>query len=80
LLSVGYYYNLTFVQLGLIDLGARLVRMSAPRMLMVMAVLAVSAFVIAAATGRLMDPTALELGSEGQASPPLRLDQRCRPS
>ena len=55
LLSAGYYYNLTFVQLGLIDLGTRLVGMSARSVSMVMAVFAVSAFVVAAATGWWMD-------------------------
>lgn len=55
LLSAGYYYNLTFVQLGLIDLGTRLVGMSASSVSMVMAVFAVSAFVVAAVSGWTMD-------------------------
>jgi MFS family permease len=55
LLSAGYYYNLTFVQLGLIDLGTRLVGMSASNVSTVMAVFAVTAFVVAAVTGWLMD-------------------------
>nr|NIR62490.1 hypothetical protein [candidate division Zixibacteria bacterium]NIS45638.1 hypothetical protein [candidate division Zixibacteria bacterium]NIU12684.1 hypothetical protein [candidate division Zixibacteria bacterium]NIV05804.1 hypothetical protein [candidate division Zixibacteria bacterium]NIW43466.1 hypothetical protein [Gammaproteobacteria bacterium] len=28
MMAVGYYYNLTFVQLGLIDLGERVIGMS----------------------------------------------------
>lgn len=55
LLSAGYYYNLTFVQLGLIDLGTRLVGMSASDVSMVMAVFAVLAFVLAAVSGWTMD-------------------------
>ena len=48
-------YNLTFVQLGLIDLGTLLVGMSASSVSMIMAVFAVSAFVVAAAAVCLMD-------------------------
>jgi MFS family permease len=55
LLSAGYYYNLTFVQLGLLDLGTRLVGMSASSVSVVMAVFAMSAFVVAAVTGSMMD-------------------------
>jgi MFS family permease len=55
LLSAGYYYNLTFVQLGLIDLGTRRVGLDPQSVSRVMAVFAVSAFVVAVATGRLMD-------------------------
>ncbi len=54
-LSAGYYYNLTFVQLGLIDLGTRLVGMSASSVSQVMALFAISAFVIAATAGWIMD-------------------------
>ena len=54
-LSAGYYYNLTFVQLGLIDLGTRLVGMSARSVSGVMAVFALAAFGIAAGAGWLMD-------------------------
>jgi len=55
LLSIGYYYNLTFVQLGLIDLGTRLVGMTAQSVSTVMAIFAVSAFGVAAVTGWTMD-------------------------
>ena len=55
LLSAGYYYNLTFVQLGLIDLGTRLVGMPSQSVSVIMAVFAVSAFGIAAITGWTMD-------------------------
>lgn len=51
LLAAGYYYNPTFVQLGLIDLGTRLVGMSARSVSMVMAVFAVSAFAAADGVG-----------------------------
>lgn len=55
LLSAGYYYNLTFVQLGLIDLGTRLVGMNPQSVSVVMAVFAVAAFGVAAVTGWMMD-------------------------
>ena len=55
LLSAGYYYNLTFVQLGLIDLGTRLVGMNPQSVSVVMAVFAVAAFGLAAVTGWMMD-------------------------
>ena len=55
LLSAGYYYNLTFVQLGLIDLGTRLVEMTPQSVSTVMAVFAVSAFGVAAVSGWTMD-------------------------
>ncbi|HSM45943.1 MAG TPA: MFS transporter [Acidimicrobiia bacterium] len=55
LLSAGYYYNLTFVQLGLIDLGTRLVGMTAQDVSAVMAIFAVSAFGVAAVSGWTMD-------------------------
>ncbi len=54
-LSAGYYYNLTFVQLGLIDLGTRLVGMTEGQVSVAMAALALVAFVVAVATGRVMD-------------------------
>ncbi|HVR31851.1 MAG TPA: MFS transporter [Acidimicrobiia bacterium] len=54
-LSAGYYYNLTFVQLGMIDLGTRLVGMSRSDVSMVMAGMAVSALVVAVVTGVVMD-------------------------
>jgi MFS family permease len=55
LLSAGYYYNLTFVQLGLIDLGTRLVGMSPGAVSTVMAVLALAAVLVAVAAGWVMD-------------------------
>jgi hypothetical protein len=51
-LSAGYYYNLTFVQLGIIDLGTRLVGLTAGQVSGVMAGFAVAALVLAVATGR----------------------------
>ena len=54
-LSAGYYYNLTFVQLGLIDLGTRLVGMPQGQVSVAMAALALLAFVVALVTGRVMD-------------------------
>lgn len=50
-LSVGYYYNLTFVQLGIIDLGDRRVGLGPGRVSGVMAGFAVAALVAAVATG-----------------------------
>lgn len=55
LLAAGYYYNLTFVQLGLIDLGTRRVGLGSQAVSQVMAVFAVLAFVVAVVTGRTMD-------------------------
>ena len=55
LLTAGYYYNLTFVQLGLIDLGTRRVGLEPQSVSRVMAVFAVFAFAVAVATGRVMD-------------------------
>lgn len=55
LLTAGYYYNLTFVQLGLIDLGTRRVGMPEGQVSAVMAGFALSALVVAVVTGRLMD-------------------------
>jgi MFS family permease len=56
-LAAGYYYNLTFVQLGIIDLGTRLVGLTASQVSVVMAGFAVAALVVAVATGRMMDST-----------------------
>ncbi len=55
LLTGGYYYNLTFVQLGLIDLGAERLGMRGQAVSMVMALLAVVALVASVATGVAMD-------------------------
>lgn len=54
-LTAGYYYNLTFVQLGLIDLGTRRVGLDGAQVSMAMGGLALSAFVVAVVTGVAMD-------------------------
>ncbi|MFC6784521.1 MFS transporter [Halobaculum halobium] len=51
----GYYYNITFVQLGLIDLGTRLVGMTETAVSMWMAALALVTLLVAAVTGLTMD-------------------------
>jgi MFS family permease len=55
LMVAGYYYNITFVQLGLIDLGTRLVGMSETVVSMWMAALALVTLVVAGLTGVTMD-------------------------
>jgi MFS family permease len=55
LMVAGYYYNITFVQLGLIDLGTRLVGMSETVVSMWMAALALVTLLVAAVTGVTMD-------------------------
>lgn len=55
LLTAGYYYNLTFVQLGLIDLGTSRLGMSGRGVSLVMALLALVALAVAVATGVVMD-------------------------
>jgi MFS family permease len=55
LMVAGYYYNLTFVQLGLIDLGTRLVGLSETAVSGWMAALALCTLVVAVATGVTMD-------------------------
>jgi MFS family permease len=55
LMVAGYYYNITFVQLGLIDLGTRLVGMSETVVSGWMAALALCTLVVAVATGMTMD-------------------------
>ncbi|WP_435115608.1 MFS transporter [Halolamina sp. C58] len=55
LMVAGYYYNITFVQLGLIDLGTRLVGLSETAVSMWMAALALCTLVVAVATGVTMD-------------------------
>ncbi len=54
MMAAGYYYNVTLVQLGLIDLGERLIGLSEARVAQSMAVLALVACVVALATGALM--------------------------
>ena len=55
LMVAGYYYNITFVQLGLIDLGTRLVGMSQTAVSAWMAGLALCTLVVAVTTGVAMD-------------------------
>ncbi|MFC7132798.1 MULTISPECIES: MFS transporter [Salinibaculum] len=54
-LAAGYYYNLTFVQLGLIDLGTRLVGLTRFQVSIGMAALALVAVVVALVTGVALD-------------------------
>lgn len=51
MMAVGYYYNVTFVQLGLLDLGTRLVGMSEGAVAGRMALLALLACLVALGTG-----------------------------
>lgn len=51
MMAVGYYYNITFVQLGLVDLGTRVVGMTEQGVAMAMAYLALLTTVIALASG-----------------------------
>jgi MFS family permease len=55
LLTAGYYYNLTFVQLGLIDLGTNRLGMPTRSVSLVMAVLALVALAASVAGGLRMD-------------------------
>jgi MFS family permease len=55
MLSAGYYYNLTFVQLGLIDLGTRLVGLSRYQVSLGMGALALVAFATALVAGTALD-------------------------
>ena len=54
-LTPGYYYNLTFVQLGLTDLGTRAIGMPPEDVSIVMAVLALLTLIVAVTSGVLMD-------------------------
>ncbi len=54
MMSAGYYYNLTFVQLGLEDLGTRLLGLSATAVARDMALLALLTGIIALTSGRWM--------------------------
>ena len=54
-LTAGYYYNLTFVQLGLIDLGTRNVGMAPGDVSVVMGALALFTLVVAVVSGIVMD-------------------------
>jgi MFS family permease len=51
MLAVGYYYNVTFVQLGLVDLGQRHVQLSRPEVANHMAYLALITSAVALAVG-----------------------------
>jgi MFS family permease len=57
MMSTGYYYNLTFVQFGLLDLGTRVIGMSEQRVAVDMAVLAFITSVVAITFGLLMMKT-----------------------
>lgn len=54
-LTAGYYYNLTFVQLGLIDLGTHHVGLRSEAVSMAMAALAILTLLVAVSSGVLMD-------------------------
>lgn len=54
-LTAGYYYNLTFVQLGLTDLGTREIGMPPEEVSVVMAVLALLTLIVAILSGIVMD-------------------------
>lgn len=54
MMATGYYYNVTFVQLGLEDLGTRVIGMSDRQVAMNMALLALVACIIALVTGWFM--------------------------
>ncbi|ODR80920.1 MFS transporter [Haladaptatus sp. W1] len=54
-LAAGYYYNLTFVQLGLIDLGTRIVGLSRFQVSVGMSALALVAFLTAISVGTALD-------------------------
>jgi len=54
MMAVGYYYNLTFVQFGLLDLGTRVIGMSEQRVATAMAVLAVITSIVAITFGLYM--------------------------
>lgn len=54
-LSAGYYYNLTFVQLGLVDLGTRVIGMEHRDVSVLMAALALTTLVVALVTGLVLD-------------------------
>jgi MFS family permease len=56
-LSAGYFYNLTFVQLGLVDLGTRVLGLPEGRVAADLAVLAAFTLVVALVTGFLMHRT-----------------------
>lgn len=51
MMAVGYYYNITFVQLGLVDLGTRLIGMSEQAIARSMALLALLTCAVALLTG-----------------------------
>lgn len=54
-LAAGYYYNLTFVQLGLVDLGRRVIGLSHREVSSVMAVLALVTVAVAVFAGIVLD-------------------------
>lgn len=54
-LTAGYYYNLTFIQLGLTDLGTREIGMAPEEVSIVMAILALLTLVVAIISGVVID-------------------------
>lgn len=54
MMAAGYYYNITFVQLGLIDLGERVIGLGQARVAQSMALLALVACLMALGIGALM--------------------------
>lgn len=56
-MATGYYYNLTLVQFGLLDLGTRVIGMNEQRVAADMAVLALITSVVAITFGLLMMKT-----------------------
>ncbi|TLP75768.1 MFS transporter [Nesterenkonia sphaerica] len=54
LASAGYFYNLTFIQLGVVDLGSRVLELPAGRIAQAMALLAGVTLVVALGTGLVM--------------------------
>lgn len=69
MMAVGYHYNLTFVQFGLLDLGTRVIGMSERQVATDMAVLALITSVVAVSFGWLM----MRRGWSGQLVTKLRL-------
>lgn len=69
MLATGYYYNLTFVQLGLVDLGSRVIGLNEQSVATAMGALALLTCVVALAFGWLMQ----RRGWSQQLIPKLRL-------
>jgi hypothetical protein len=54
MMATGYFYNITFVQLGLVDLGTRLVELEEVAMAAIVAVFALATCAVALLVGCLM--------------------------